>query len=135
MADNTREAIILHTKTTLTGVPPQAWQYPLGNRSALEWVLDQHRKRTPRDPTIRERFNTYCFANHKERVKDLLRRVCTVSVETVRIVKRLNLLTSIEAEGETYPTEDERTAQPDTNQSSPCRTPKRQRPTYIRTLT
>ena len=30
--------------------------------------------------TIRERFNTYRFADHKERVIDLLRRVCTVSV-------------------------------------------------------
>ena len=80
----------------MTGVPVEAWEYCLGSRSALEWVLDQYKERTPRDPTIQERFNTYRFADHKEKVIDLLQRVCTVSVETVRIVNQLNLLTKIE---------------------------------------
>ena len=78
------------------GVPYEAWEYRLGSRSALEWVLDQYKERTPRDPTIRERFNTYRFADHKERVIDLLKRVCTVSVETVGIVDRLDLMTDID---------------------------------------
>ena len=42
------------------------------------------------------KFNTYRFADHKERVIDLLKRVCTVSVETVRIVDRLDLMTDID---------------------------------------
>ena len=42
--------------------------------------------RKPRDPTIREKFNNYRFSNHKERVIDLLRRVCTVSVATMELV-------------------------------------------------
>lgn len=58
----------------------------LGTRSALEWVLDQYRERKPRDPTIAEKFNTYRFAGHKERVIGLLRRVCTVSVRTMDVV-------------------------------------------------
>ncbi len=74
------------TVTTLTGVPADAWRYQLGSRSALEWVLDQYKERKPRDPTIRERFNTYRFADHKERVIDLLQRVCTVSIKTMRVV-------------------------------------------------
>ena len=55
-------------------------------RSALEWVLDQYKEKKPRDLTIRERFNTYRFADHKERVIDLLQRVCAVSVKTMEIV-------------------------------------------------
>jgi predicted helicase len=39
-----------------------------------------------RQPTIAEKFNTYHFADYKEKVIDLLKRVCTVSVETVRVV-------------------------------------------------
>ena len=97
-ADKARSTIVLDSKTMLTGVPVEAWDYRLGSRSALEWVLDQYKERTPRDPTIRERFNTYRFADHKEKVIDLLQRVCTVSVETVRIVNQLNLLTNIEPE-------------------------------------
>jgi predicted helicase len=70
----------------MPGISDIAWDYRLGNRSALHWVLDQYKEKTPRDPTIRERFNTYRFADYKEHVIDLLRRVCTVSVKTMEIV-------------------------------------------------
>ena len=85
-ADKERGVITLDEHTKLTGVPADAFRYQLGSRSALEWVLDQYKERKPRDPTIRERFNTYRFADHKERVIDLLRRVCTVSVKTMAVV-------------------------------------------------
>jgi predicted helicase len=67
-------------------VPAEAWDYRLGNRSALERVLDQYKEKTPKDPTIREKFNTYRFADCKGKVIDLLARVTTVSVETMKIV-------------------------------------------------
>ena len=85
-ADKERGIIVLDDQTSLTGVPPDAWRYRLGNRSALEWVLDQYKEKKPRDPTIRARFDTYRFADHKERVIDLLKRVCAVSVKTMEIV-------------------------------------------------
>ena len=81
--------IQLDSETQLTGVPPDAWNYKLGNRSALEWILDQHKEKTPKDPTIREKFNTYRFADHKEKVIDLLKRVTRVSVETMKIVEAM----------------------------------------------
>jgi predicted helicase len=92
-ADKTAGAIILDSETQLGSVPKEAWEYRLGNRSALEWVLDQHKEKTPRDPTIREHFNTYHFADHKERVIDLLKRVTRVSVETMAIVTAMRLAT------------------------------------------
>ena len=67
-------------------LPGQAWEYKLGNRSALEWILDQYKEKKPKDPTIAEKFNTYRFADYKDHVIDLLKRVCTVSVETMKIV-------------------------------------------------
>ena len=88
-ADKSGGAITLDERTTLAGIPARAWEYRLGSRSALEWVLDQYKERKPRDPTIRERFNTYRFSDHKEKVIDLLGRVCTVSVETMEIVDRM----------------------------------------------
>ena len=78
--------IILDERTTLVGIPEKAWEYQLGSRSALEWVLDQYKEKKPKDPTILEKFNNYCFSEHKERVIDLLQRVCTVSVATMDIV-------------------------------------------------
>jgi predicted helicase len=85
-ADKDTGNIQLDGETQLTGVPPKAWAYKLGNRSALEWILDQYKEKTPKDPTIREKFNTYRFADHKEKVIDLLKRVTRVSVETMKIV-------------------------------------------------
>ena len=64
-ADQEKGIIHLDDRTALAGVPPEAWEYRLGSRSALEWVLDQYKERKPRDPTIAERFNTYRFADHK----------------------------------------------------------------------
>ena len=95
-ADSEHGVITLDEQTTLRGVPAEAWEYRLGNRSALEWVLDQYKERKPRDPTIREQFNTYRFADHKERVIDLLGRVCAVSAFTTTIVKELDTRSSIE---------------------------------------
>ena len=86
-ADKETGNIRLDSETQLTGVPPEAWDYRLGNRSALEWILDQYKEKTPKDPTIREKFNTYRFADHKEKVIDLLKRVTRVSVETMKIVE------------------------------------------------
>lgn len=88
-ADKMAGVIVLDTDTQLGGVPREAWDYRLGNRSALEWVLDQHKEKTLRDPTIREKFNTYRFADYKEKVIDLLRRVTRVSVETTAIVSAM----------------------------------------------
>lgn len=75
--------------TTLSGIPKQAWEYKLGNRSAVEWILDQYKEKKPSDPTIAEKFNTYRFADYKEKVMDLLRRVTTVSVETQKIIEEM----------------------------------------------
>lgn len=88
-ADTDNGIIRLDAETTLSGVPKAAWDYRLGNRSALHWILDQYKEKTPRDPTIREKFNTYRFADYKEQVADLLMRVTRVSVETVAIVEAM----------------------------------------------
>lgn len=81
MLPYTRQALTLSSAAS-----PQAWDYRLGNRTALDWVLDQHKEKTPKDPTIRARFNTYRFADYKKHVADLLARVTRVSVETMEIV-------------------------------------------------
>ncbi len=88
-ADPASGSIALDTETTLHGIPPETWTYKLGNRCAIDWVLDQHKEKKPKDPTIRERFDTYRFADHKEKVIDLLMRVTTVSVETVRVTQAM----------------------------------------------
>jgi predicted helicase len=88
-ADPAAGKITIDSETTLSGVPAVAWEYKLGNRCALEWILDQYKEKKPKDPTIREKFDTYRFADYKEKVIDLLMRVTTVSVETTRITNEM----------------------------------------------
>ena len=79
--------IVIDEDTQLTGIPKDAWTYRLGNRSAIDWVLDQHKEKKPRDPTIAAKFNTYRFADYKESMIELLAKVVRVSVDTVAITE------------------------------------------------
>ncbi len=81
--------ILITDHLSLKGVPAEAWEYKLGNRSAVEWVLDQYKPYKSDDQTIQEQFNTYDFAHYQDFVIDLLQKVVAVSLETVRLVKEL----------------------------------------------
>ena len=85
-ADKERGIIVIDDQTSLHGIPEDAWRYELGSRSALEWVLDQHKEKKPRDPTIRAQFDNYRLADRKERLVDLLAKICAVSVQTMETV-------------------------------------------------
>ena len=80
---------------TLAGIPTEAFQYRLGNRSALEWVVDQYRVKTDRRSGIENNPNR---SDDEEYIVDLIRKVISVSLETVEIVERLSTL-DIGAEG------------------------------------
>lgn len=84
--------VVIDADTQLSGIPLAAWDYRLGNRSAIDWVLDQHKEKKPRDTTIAAKFNTYRFADYKEACIDLLARVVTVSLETVKITEAMKAL-------------------------------------------
>jgi predicted helicase len=88
-SDEAAGSITLDTETTLRDIPSEAWRYKLGNRCAIDWVLDQYKEKKPKDPTIREKFDTYRFADYKEKVVDLLARVTRVSVETMKITDEM----------------------------------------------
>ena len=88
-ADRDNGRIVVDEQTELTGIPPEAWEYKLGGRSALEWVLDQHKEKRIKDPTVAQKFPPRPFADRKESVIELLRRVCAVSVETAQIIREM----------------------------------------------
>ena len=51
--------------------------------------MERYKEKKPKDPTIAEKFNTYKFAEYKESVIELLMRVTTVSVETMKIIAEM----------------------------------------------
>ncbi len=64
-------------------------EYRLGNRSALEWVIDQYQVSTDKRSGITSDPNR---ADDEEYIARLIGRVVTVSVETVKLVRALPLV-------------------------------------------
>ncbi len=78
-----RSALVINESLTLAGIPPVCFEYRLGNRSALEWVIDQYQvSKDARSGIVSDPNNL----DDEEYIVRLVGRVVTVSVETVRLV-------------------------------------------------
>ena len=86
--DKVQGTVKVNSSLTLAGIPSEAFDYVLGTRSALEWIVDQYHYESdphtgitsdPNDPADEE------FIVH------LIQRVTTVSLSTVKLVKQLPL--------------------------------------------
>ena len=71
---------------TLDRIPAKVFDYRLGNRSALEWVIDQYRVKTDKRSGI---INDPNREDDPQYIVNLIGKVITVSLETVEIVKNL----------------------------------------------
>ena len=85
-----RSVIVYNDWFTLAGIPDEAHEYFVGPRSALEWLLDRHRVTTDKASGIVNDPNDWGTEMGDPRyIIDLVKRVTTVSVETMAIVKAL----------------------------------------------
>ena len=82
-----KETLIYNNFLTLQGIPPEVFEYKLGNRSALEWVIDQYKVKTDKRSGI---VNDPNKADDKRYILELIQKIVTVSLETVKLVKALN---------------------------------------------
>jgi predicted helicase len=71
---------------TLIGIPPEVFEYRLGNRSALDWIIDQYQIKTDKRSGI---VNDPNRLDDEEYIVRLIKQVITISLETVQIVKNL----------------------------------------------
>lgn len=81
-----KTAVTVNPSLTLTGIPPETFQYRLGNRSALEWVIDQYQVSEDKRSGIRSDPNR---PDDPEYIVRLVGQMVQVSLETVRIVASL----------------------------------------------
>ena len=81
-----RTALVVNDTLTLEGIPPECFEYRLGNRSALEWVIDQYKVDEDKRSGIASDPNR---ADDPQYIVRLVGQVVTVSVETVRLVRAL----------------------------------------------
>ena len=70
----------------------------LGSRSALDWILERYQVKTDKASEIVNDPNAWGEEHGDPRyIIDLVKRIATVSVETVRIVKALPALEMLES--------------------------------------
>ena len=81
-----KNSIVYNSFLTLKGIPPETYEYRLGNRSALEWVIDQYQVSTDKRSGITNDPNR---AEDPQYISRLIGQVITVSVETNKIVGSL----------------------------------------------
>jgi predicted helicase len=81
-----RRFLIYNDFLTLNGIPPEVYDYKLGNRSALEWIIDQYRVHTDKRSGITNDPNRL---DDPQYIVRLVGQVITVSLETLNILKSL----------------------------------------------
>jgi predicted helicase len=95
-----KTALKVNESLTLEGIPPEALQYRLGNRSALEWIVDQYQVKTDaRSGLVSDPNREGEGENNEEYIVRLVGRVVTVSVQTVALVEELKTI-SLSADSE-----------------------------------
>ncbi len=75
--------IVYNDFLTLANIPPEAHEYRLGNRSALDWIVDQYKVSTDKRSGITNDPNR---EDDKQYIVKLIKRIVTVSLETIKIV-------------------------------------------------
>jgi len=96
-----KSTVVYNSHVTLTGIPDEAHRYLLGSRTALEWVMERYQVKTDKPSGIVNDPNDWAREVGDPRyIVDLVKRVVTVSVETMRIVDGLPPL---EIVGDTAP--------------------------------
>jgi len=81
-----RSAVVVNRGLTLAGIPDACYRYRLGNRSALEWVIDQYQISTDTRSGLISNPNN---PNDESYIVRLFKQVVTVSVHTVALVEEL----------------------------------------------
>lgn len=90
-----RSTIVYNSNVTLLEIPDEAHDYMLGSRSALDWIIDRYQITTDKASGIVNDPNDWAKEHGEPRyIVDLVKRIVTVSVETMRVVNSLPQFTN-----------------------------------------
>ncbi|MCL2803079.1 MAG: damage-inducible protein, partial [Micrococcales bacterium] len=93
-----KTTVIYNPHITINGIPPEAQEYMLGARSAIDWIIERYQVKTDKASGIVNDPNDWSSEHGQPRyILDLLTRIVTVSMRTVEIVDSLPRLTFSEA--------------------------------------
>ena len=86
--------LVYNTHITATGIPPEAYDYVVNGKPALDWVIERQCMKTDKDSGIVNDANDWATETmHNPKYPlELFLRVITVSLETLKIVRSLPAL-------------------------------------------
>jgi predicted helicase len=89
--DKDLTTIQYNSRITVTGIPIEAYEYVVNGKPAIEWVVERQCVKTDKDSGIVSDANDWAIEtmNNPRYPLELLLRVVTVSLETMKIVKAL----------------------------------------------
>lgn len=89
-ANKDKSKIIFNEDITIENIPPEAYEYIINGKSAIEWIMDRYQIKTDKDSQIKNDPNDWCEENNSPKyILNLLLSVITLSVKTIDIVKNL----------------------------------------------
>ena len=88
MAD--KGVIYYNSGITIENIPPEAYDYVVNGKSAIEWIMERYAVTTNKDSGIMNDTNDWAAEHDDEKyIFNLLLRIITVSLETMKIVRSL----------------------------------------------
>jgi len=88
---NDLTTVIYNSHITITGIPPEAYEYVINGKPAIDWVIERQCVKTEKASGIVNDANDWAIEtmNNPRYPLELLLRVVTVSLETMKVVKAL----------------------------------------------
>ena len=91
-----KTTILLNTQTIIQNIPLEAYEYVVNGKSAIEGIMDQYQIYVDKDSKIKNDPNDWGKENNQQDyILNLIKRVITVSLESVKIINSLPLIEEI----------------------------------------
>ena len=89
--NNDSSSIIYNQHIILSNIPEKAFEYKICGKSAIQWVVDRRRITEYSDSNLINDCNSWSIEtmNNPKYSLELIQRMITVSIETMKIVKAL----------------------------------------------
>ena len=85
--ENDLSTIIYNDDITISAIPEEAYRYEVAGRSAIWWIMNRYQVKTDKKSGIVNDPNTY--SDDPRYIIDLLARIVTVSIESVKLIDSL----------------------------------------------
>lgn len=88
-----KTVIAYNSQITLSGIPLEAYDYVVNGKPAIEWIMERYQVTRDKDSGIPNDPNDWSREHNQPRyILDLIKRVITVSMETMKLVRALPAL-------------------------------------------